>query len=147
MKRAIKQSSNIYSYLNKIGVLSSGDAEAIAKAKKEYWQLYKREWKKQKRHSSASYTILLSNPEAKVIQKKANQYRTSPTNYIKQAALHGSYIPDNKTIGQIREMFFKYHDTVQKNMENRDLPEPVGTSLLQAIEHIQQTLFMYIKPI
>lgn len=147
MKRATKHNSNLYSYLEGTGVLETGNSQAIASAKKEYWKLYKRTWRKARRQSSISYTVLYTKHEAGQVQKNAKKYRTSPTNYIKQAALHGSHIPDNQTIGQIREMFFKYHDTVEHSIGNGGIQRDVGVVLLRTIEHMQQTLFTYITPI
>lgn len=146
MKRAIKQTSNLYTFLEAQGVLASGDAVAISEAKQKYWAQYKKAWKKAKRLESKSFTILFTYQEAKQIAKQADKFHTSSTNYIKQAAIRSKDISDKISIGEIRQLLYQHYNKINTTMIERNLPHVIGNELLIQIEQIEQKIFDGVKP-
>lgn len=145
MKRAIKHTSSLFAFLEASGVLSTGDATAISAAKQEYYKLYKKNWNKQKRQESTSYTILYTHKEAIVVQQSAGKHNTSPTNYIKQISLSDSVMPDIRRVGELRAAVYKAHDFVTQYIATAAIPEHVGTALLQAIEEFEIQIQSFVK--
>ena len=146
MKRAIKNTSNLYSFLEAQGVLTSGDKVAIIEAKQKYWAQYKKAWKKAKRQESKSFTILLNFQEAKQVANHAKKFHTSSTNYIKQAAISSKDIIDKISFGEIRQLLFQHYNMVNTMIVERNLPQDIGSKLLLQVEEIEHKLFDCIKP-
>lgn len=146
MKRTVKHTSSLYAFLEATGVLSMGDTTAIADAKKEYYKLYKKNWNKQKRQESTSYTILYTHKEAIVVQQSADKHNTSPTNYIKQASLSDRFMIDIRKVGELRASLFKAHDFITHHIAGVAIPDHIGTVLLQTIEELETQIRSLIKP-
>lgn len=146
MKRALKHTSNLYTFLEAQGVLASRDTLAITEAKQKYWAQYKKAWKKAKRQESKSFTILLNFQEAKQVANQAKKFHTSSTNYIKQAAISSKDIIDKKSFGEIRQLLFQHYNKIDTMIVEGNLPQDIGSKLLLQVEEIEQKIFDCIKP-
>lgn len=84
----MNRKSKIYACLDERGLLS-GDIspETIAAAKKDYWNMIKRESAKKKREREYFFTVSYSKAEHKLIADAANVHKTSKTRFIKEACL------------------------------------------------------------
>jgi hypothetical protein len=112
----MKKGSKLYSYLEATGVLSSGNREDIARAKKQYWILVRKEWQKQKRKECKSYTVFFTPSEHKALTYALKGSRRSVTAFIKQSALQvarNSSGVDKMTVGQVREAFFETYNSIK----------------------------------
>jgi hypothetical protein len=141
MKRKIKYTSSIFSFLERKGVLDTMDTGAIETAKKEYWTAYRRQWKKAKRQQSKSYTILLSDQEANLVIKEAKRYHTSPTGYIKRNALTVKQMADPVAVGELRELLYSHYNSLQAAIDTLIIPAQLGHCVLEEITEIEKKLF------
>ena len=82
-----KKSDGLYAFLDRQGVLATNDEALIQEAKRQYWAAYKRDWRKQQRKQSKSFTIYFTGKENSSIRKAAASQTMSPTKFIKRAAL------------------------------------------------------------
>jgi hypothetical protein len=97
----LKKNSPYYTYLEPF--LETGDEALIAKAKKEYFKEYKRNWRKEFRAKNMEIAISWSKEEYKELQKNAKEHTLSTTQYIKQATIAYAskrYIVPEKTLIQ-----------------------------------------------
>lgn len=140
MKRKVKSSSGLYEYLEQQGVLQTNDAALITAAKKEYWTAYKRQWKKNRRKECKSFLVYFDTVEVKVIIKAAAKQHTSPTNFIKRAALaSGSdkYSSNPVLVGKIRELLALYFNTVHTMIDEEAIPTALGNFLLEQFAEVE----------
>ncbi len=135
----------LYAFLEQKGVLELGDAEAIAQAKKQYWKLYRSNWKKTKRHQSKSYTVLFTEHETEVVVQQAKRHHTSPTAYIKRAALETKTITDQVAVGKLRELLYRHYNTLQRLIDEKILPEQSGDTVLEEITTIEKNVFGLLR--
>lgn len=122
MKKGIKKRSKLYAFLDAKGVLDK-DEFAIARAKREYWSMYKKEWKKRKLKVSKCFEILLNKNEFSVIETCAKRHKRSMTAYIKYSALCYSkqvyLVPDILLVNAIKEQLVMVFTLIQKLTEER----------------------------
>lgn len=87
--RKIKPNSNIWQYLNSVGVLEKGTEEEIKVAKKAYKKKYLLAYKQQQRREKHEYIILLSkeNGEFDSVATAAKKHSLSVTAFLKEATL------------------------------------------------------------
>ncbi len=142
MKKGIKKRSGVYSYLDAKGVLDKGEF-AIARAKKEYWSNYKKEWRKRKLKVSKCFEVLLSENELSVIETCAKRHKKSITGYLKQAALCYSnqkyLVPDVLTINSIKERLIMLYASVQNLSEERKIGYADCKEITGLIKKIEET--------
>lgn len=139
MKRSRKAS--LYSYLDSTKVLETGSEQDIASAKKNYWRMYKAEWRKNQRKRTIQVTITLTETEAKQTKEAARKHKRSHVQFLKEAAF--SYlakrylIPDIiavKTIQQLLEMNLNViRDLIDTNM----LPFEIGRRVTKEMDELR----------
>lgn len=147
MKRKPKAGSGIWQYLADTNVLD-GPPELIEAARKEYWRRYKNEWRRSKR---VSFTVSLTNAEAKELAAAARAHRNSPTRFIKQALLaymRSAYIVPNVEATQtIQILLSKNYCVLQDILDDRSGSVHTAEQLLlyfTALE--QQILEQLLRP-
>lgn len=116
MKQQADISKGLYQYLEETGVLQSGNKATIEAATALYWRIYKREWRKAKRHAEKPFEILLTEKEEKIIQAAALKHGMSKTSYIKKAALTYSaqkyLVPNLEVLYEIKELLAINYDAI-----------------------------------
>jgi hypothetical protein len=143
MKRAIKHTSNIYEYLEAIGVLDTGTNEEIQDARKQYWKNYRAAYQRQKRKEQHIYTITFNKKEMRLLAPAIKKHHSNCTQYIKLAVLAYTQqqfvVLDPAAINQIRELLTKNYTTLQ-NIEEK-LPEGyLHISLIKQFAGLEQNI-------
>jgi hypothetical protein len=139
MKRWYKKSSGVYTYLDASGLLENGSGEAIEQAKKQYWNNYKKRWKKEKQKTTKMVEVVFSMSEFRIITREAERHHTNPTSYIKRSALANSrVIADPAFIGEFREQLIMHHNSLQALAENNIMPLQVSCRLLEQMAGIEE---------
>jgi hypothetical protein len=77
----------LYAYLNELGLLKSTDKALIDAAKRQYWNIYKRNWQQQKRAEQKSFTVFFNSKEFGVITEGAKRHSLTEIAMVKNAAL------------------------------------------------------------
>ncbi len=149
MARA-KKTCGVYEYLDSIGVLETGSGTDIEQAKKQYWNIIRREWKRQKRKECKSYTLLFTPSELKPILIRAKSATGGVTSYIKQAAIAyttNTVVIDKLTIGTIRQAIVLHYTSVQQLEMERLVPNKATQKMKDEIQIIEALIFDFIKKI
>ncbi len=146
MKRAPKQGTGLYAFLNSTGVLTNGTDEDITRSKKAYWTKYRKEWKKNKRQQSKAYIVLFSLKEARGIIQKAGELSLTPTKYIKQKALFESGHIGPVLIGKIREKLVLYGYDLESMLLKRDVSKAVTEEILIAVREMETSILSVLAP-
>ncbi len=145
MKRAMKQKSSLYAYLDSTKVLETGSEQDIVNARKEYWRQYKAEWRRNQRNATKQYTIALTADEAKQITIAAKKHRRSITTFIKescQAYLNTTYlVPDVVALNEIRQLLAINYNALQKLFDENVIPFQIGRTLVQQMAELEKNVF------
>jgi hypothetical protein len=140
MKRALKNKSSIYKYLEPY--FATGNEELIAKARKEYWKKYSVEWRKKKRQVTKHYTIDFTSSEAKRVIEAAKKHKRSATVYIKQscfAYMNSRYLPiDAMAMNEIFQLLAMNYNALKKIIVDGNLHYQTGQNLLQQMAGLEQ---------
>lgn len=140
MKRKIKYGS-LYDYLAQSGVLNGSNESAIQTARKEYWRLYKLNWRKQSRTTGKEFVILLNKKELQIISEAAQKHKRSRSAFIKIAALayitRQFIVPDILAVNTIRLLLIENYTALQQLFEENLLPFEIGRIVLQRIEDLE----------
>lgn len=136
----MKQGSGLYAYLAASGVLEKGTAEEIAEAKREYWRMQKREWKKAKRREHKLYEVFFSPAECKVLAAKATPYGYSITRWIKLAALSGSDSITPEMVGMVRQLLMQAYSDIEMICEEGNVATPLTEQLLAHLARTEQRI-------
>lgn len=136
MKRAIKQKSTIYKFLEPY--LESGNEEAIAHARKEYWRAYKASWRNAKRKRSKEITTTWNKEELIEIATHAKRSNMSKAEYIKLASLaYGKrqyLVPNYPEIRQISQILGMLYNINYKALyEDAVISSDVGKVILEKL--------------
>lgn len=103
-----RKGTNLYEYLERKGVLETGDEKLIQEARREYYRLYQKRYKRFRRSTQPEYSIYINPNEAETIGEASRKHGLSISRFIKEAAL--SYtkqvylVPDPIRIGRIEQM-------------------------------------------
>lgn len=128
MSHKQNRTSGVYQYLEQSGVLESGTAEEIAAVHKEYWRLYKRIWKRNKRYNEHEFKVYYTEDEYKAIVQAARLQRTSKTRYIKESSLsfaNGNLsLPNHAQLALIIELLDLNYGLLEELCET--IPEDIG---------------------
>jgi uncharacterized protein (DUF1778 family) len=142
MKRKLKVSSGLYSYLHASGVLNTGNENAIALARKEYWRNYKKVWRKEKRKKEKEITISLNTEELKVITQSAKIHQRNVTAFIKESAfayINKRYIvPSQETVHSIRQLLAMLYNQIEQLLDENKLQSELGNELKQKITELER---------
>jgi hypothetical protein len=145
MKRKTKTSSTLYSFLEAQGVLETGNSEVILNAKKKYWAEYRRKWKKARRQERQSFDIFFSFKEMKIVTREAKKYHISITGYIKRSALMTKQIFDPVAVGEIRELLFFHHNSLESLSEENISSQHLVNQLVQQIVQIEKKVLGFFQ--
>jgi hypothetical protein len=108
--------TQLYDYLEKSGILANGSPEEIRQVKKEYWNMYRKEWRKQQRTKCKSCTVFFTPSEYKVVTAVLTGRPKNVADFVKQAALNAAQnnMSINKAlVGRIREAFFASYAAIE----------------------------------
>jgi phosphoglucomutase len=134
-----KQQGGVWQYLEESGVLCSGSAEEIQAKRSEYWQAYRRAWKKEQR---VSYTIACTHEESEAVVRAAAKHQLAPTTFIKDALfayLHSSVVvPNQAVVDEIRILLTRTYSLLQDVAESNEVLD--GDSILREIEKLEATI-------
>jgi hypothetical protein len=135
-----KRKNGLYEFLAKAGVLEHGSVADITLAKKKYWDLVRKEWRKQQRKEQKSYAIFFTPSEQKQVKMTADKKGKSITRFIKDSVLHTAYGGagiDKTTVGNIREAFFICYHSIAED-EKIEL-------VLQKLDALEQKVMKLIQ--
>lgn len=121
MKDEIKNKNSLPEALATI--LKTGSEAEIALARKNYWRVYKANWRKQKRIEQKEFTISFNAKELRVISTAAEKHQRSRTKFIKEAALayctRRFVTTDPLAVNQVRELLALNYNAMQQQWEKK----------------------------
>lgn len=145
MKQQPVIQSNLYAFLEKSGVLEWGTAEQIATAKKQYWNEYKTNWRRQKRATQQEMTIAFTQQEYQLICKAAESYKRSKAPFIKAVVMayckKESLFPDMQLFYDLREALMLLYTKLRDNEEEGLVNTKGSIELSERITIIEQIVF------
>lgn len=144
----MKKQSGIYEFLEKTGVLTNGSKEDIIHAKKQYWALQRKEWKRRRRTEQKSYTVFLKPHELKQITPHIKEGSDGMTGYIKHAVLsyeNTEATVHAKTMGAVRALFFEYYNQLESLLQTHTADAHLTQQLLTLIEQLQEDVLNVLK--
>ncbi|MCK9404393.1 MAG: hypothetical protein M0Q26_13465 [Chitinophagaceae bacterium] len=143
-KRKIK--SGVYTYLDSCGVLEHGTGDAIAQARRKYWQDYKARWRKQKRQAEKELTTSWATDELKDLTKAAKLHNMSRVSYIKSATLAYTtkvyLVPDKTEVRKIVQLLNMNYNLIQEMIEEKALHLQTGKIILERILELERVVFV-----
>lgn len=139
MSRKINKNNGLYAFLDKQGVLESGNENLILVAKRKYWLEYKKNWNRIKLQEYKGFTIHYNQKELKVIKEAAEKYNTSITNFIKQSSLANKpNLVDPIAVGEIRELLALHFFFLQTLVEEDRLTSEQADQMLNKITNLEK---------
>lgn len=144
INRKKNSKASIYYFLKSSGVLETGTHEQIQKVRAEYWRIYKRNWRINKRKTEKEFTISLTEEELKEINSESKRHRLSRTKFIKQACfayINKSFIvPDSKAVKLIAQQLSITYNSIQELMEEDLIEIKSGKLMLDAIYNLERVI-------
>lgn len=134
----------VYEYLEKSGVLDNGTSEEIQKVRQEYWKIYKRNWRKNKRNNETEITSSFTESEFELIENYAKSHNLSKPQFVKQAAL--SYInkkylvPNEIEVRKITQLLSQYLDVIIDQIEEENFSQKTGDEILFNINKLEKQI-------
>lgn len=141
-----KKGCGVYAFLETTGLLEKGSESEIEEAKKSYWTMVRKEWKRDKRAQCKSVTVFFTAEETSMILKAAR--RISLARYVKDAALaYGNKrcVIDKVAVGEIRQELIMHYMTIQTLMEENKLPKETAIQLLQQVSNVETKTMQQLK--
>ena len=139
----------LYTYLNELGLLKSTDKALVEAAKKEYWNLYKRNWQHQKRAEQKSFTVFFNNKEFTVISEGAKRHSLTEIAMVKNAAL--AYLKqtfltlDAISTVEIKQTLALTLSAICHAIDEERVSVEIGNKLLEKIEYMEQTILTKLQ--
>jgi hypothetical protein len=119
----MKKTSPYYVFMTPF--FEKGDALAIEAAKKEYFKLYKANWRKQFRVENKEIATSWTKQEYKELENFAKEHKLPITQYIKQATIaYGNkryIVPDKKVIQKGIQYLAMTYNTIEQIEEKEKL--------------------------
>jgi hypothetical protein len=144
MKRKMKFSGGLYKFLDRSGVLVSGDDTAIKAAKREYWRLYKKNWRMNQKTINKAFTVVLSIEDYEWLGASAKAHKRTINNFLKQAAicyLQQKYlVPDIILVKEIQGLLIKIYTGIQKMLDENLLEFKETRVLLDRVAEIEKLI-------
>lgn len=106
----MKPSDSLWKYLEKSGVLETGDQDQIVAAKQLYRKKYLSEYKRKHRSENQECTVMLSklNDEFQVLYNAASKHHMTLSQFLKQAAMAYTkqkyLIPDTTVVSHLQQL-------------------------------------------
>ncbi len=139
MSRKINKETGLYAFLDKQGVLESGNDELIRATKRRYWLGYKKKWNKEKLKKYKAYTIHYNPKELDFISKAAEKYNIKVTNFIKQSSLaNKKNVVDPIAVGEIRGLLALHFFFLQSLSEEDKLSTEQANQMLNKITNLEK---------
>lgn len=144
-----KAEHKVYAYLHQSGVLDSGTSEEIETARKEYWKIYKRNWRKNKRKEETEVTASFNDLEFIKIESQANIHNLSNPQFVKKAVL--AYIdkkylvPNELTVRKISQLLSQYLDLITDELEEDNLMQDKSDLLLHKINELEHLITILLR--
>ena len=145
MRSKCKPGSGLYLYLESTGVLNSENEKDIIDAKKKYWSLYRKTWKKNKRQQSKVYIVMFTFKEARMIDKKARNLGLTPVKLLKHLAVSENNTAGPVVTGQIREKLILYSSDLETKIENTGITEIEKEALLSSALELEKSILAILK--
>lgn len=118
--RKPKQNSNIWQYLNSVGVLEGGNEEAIKRAKHAYRKSYLLKYKQRQRANKPECTVSFKKEDGEYerVLLAAKKHNLKITSFVRAATLsymNQNYLVPNKVqIGRLEQLLSESLNEVQK---------------------------------
>lgn len=139
MPRKVINENGLYAFLDRQGVLESGNEDLIQATKRKYWLEYKKNWNKEKLKEYKAYTIHYNQKELRFIKNAAEEYNISITNFIKQSSLTNKQnVIDPAAVGQIRELLALHFFFLQSLSEEDKLSTKQAEQMLNKIINLEK---------
>jgi len=116
----MKKKSNIWYYLDALGVLENGTDEEIKAAKKAYRKDYFLRYKQHQRANKPEFTINFSNEngEYKKVKREAEKHRMTVTAFIRSATLaylnQSFLVPNPDQVATLEQTLAECLNEIQK---------------------------------
>lgn len=139
----------LYTYLNELGLLKSTDKVLVDAAKKEYWNLYKRNWQQQKRAEKKSFTVFFNSNEFAVISEGAKKHSLTAIEMVKNAAL--AYLKqtfltlDAVSTLEIKQTLALTLSAICHAIDEEKISVELGSTLLGKIEDMERTILIRLE--
>jgi len=123
-----RRHTGMWEYLDSLGVLNTGNEEEIKRAKREYRKKYLFHYKRKQRQNNSEFIISFSKPkgEHKKIIDAAKAHHSSPTKFIKDAALaylEKKYlVPNKEAVANLEYILSDCRNEIRKLSRNRIMP-------------------------
>ncbi len=144
MKRKPNTKASVFAFLKSSGVLENGTHEEIQRKREEYWNEYKRKWRKMKRKSEKEFTLSFSAEDLKEISTEAKRHKLSRTKFIKQACMaymNKRYIvPDAMEVKKISQLLSMTYNSIQEMFEENKVDKSTGQEILNRIFKLEREI-------
>ncbi len=154
--RSTNRNSKLWIYLNQSGVLDTEDETVIKEKIKEYYRIYDKELKKQKRNiDKRNFTISFPTIEIQHIRNRAKQYNSDIPTYIKvlvKADLtNTTFIENTLTYKEILQAL-QYYKNAVKDIEEKDVKNWLGSNknydaLVKIIQSLENKIIVLTQKI
>ncbi|MBK7957226.1 MAG: hypothetical protein IPK03_03410 [Bacteroidetes bacterium] len=154
--KKISKKSQLYKYLNDLGVLERGDELEIKQAKANYRREYLTKYKKTYRGQKKHIAVILNELEHSTITKEAKKNGIAMPSFIKQSALaylNNAYLtPHPHAILEIKQLVYAVHNHI-KTIAEKESKKWYGTinnydTLKQMILDIHTRVKLeYMRPV
>ncbi|HYD22670.1 MAG TPA: hypothetical protein VEB40_14410 [Flavipsychrobacter sp.] len=129
---------NLYDYIEPY--LDKG-ADAIAGAKKEYYRLYKAEWRRRYRSTVKQYSVCLDAAEQRQLKTEGRKHKKSVTGLIKSACfayLNRVYlIQDLEVVNSVRQLLAQNYNALLELAGEKALNQKMAIDLLRRIQTLE----------
>ena len=137
---------SIYQYLDSCGVLKSGNEDIIARARKDYWRIYKKIWRQKKRKTEKEITVSWNTDELKTVSNAAKQHKMSRTAFVKASTLayiNKAYIiPDIMEVRRIAQLLALNYNAVLELTEEKGISLKEIKNILEKITELERTVLL-----
>lgn len=124
--RRVQPESNLWKFLDSLGILEKGSDEEIKAAKREYRKKYLLQFKQRQRMKKSEFIICLSkeNGEYAFIKSAAKKHHLTPTAFIKQSAL--AYpkqiyiVPDKLQVARLEQLLADCLNEIKKIASSKE---------------------------
>lgn len=127
-------------------MLESGNKEAIAQARKNYWRIYKALWRNQKRKMEKEIAVSWAENDLKTIGIAAKHHKMSLTAYTKAATLaytHKAYIiPNSSEVRRIAQLLALNYNAVLELAEEDNISLKDVKMILEKITELERTVLV-----
>ncbi|MFN0189849.1 MAG: hypothetical protein ACKVQV_14195 [Bacteroidia bacterium] len=144
-----KADHKVYTYLKECGVLDHGTDKEIETARKEYWRIYKRNWRKNKRMEETEVTASFNDSEFKKLDAQAKTHNLSHPQFVKKTVLaymdKKYLVPNELEVRKISQLLSQYLDVITDEIEENNLTPDTGDMILHKIEELEYQIMILLR--